>query len=130
MPGRAAEAAPAAAEPTKRASCHGSTAANDAKAKKLAERRKKSHDAAVWAHNAGKGSKAACKQEQFKGITYNMVEPLLRELKANGSIAAERDHHCQAAGGRRAKAALGLAWLRDDAQRGWRGDEAAAGGQG
>ena len=95
MPRRAAEAAHAVAKPKVAAKKSRTTAANDLEAVKLAERRKQSHAAAVWAHANEKGSKAACKSGQFGDVTYNMVEPLLRELKANGKISAERDHHHQ-----------------------------------
>ena len=67
----------------------------DAKAVELAERRKQTAAAAWWAHGNSKGSKATCNTGQFGEVTYNMVEPLLRELKETGSIACDRDHHCQ-----------------------------------
>ena len=76
------------------------TASLDAEAKRLAERRRLAHAAAVWAHESSAGSKAACKQEQFKGlVTYNMVEPLLREqghlaLTSRGELAASGSPTC------------------------------------
>ena len=94
--------APAAVAPTakKSGSATGSIAANDAAARELAERRKLAHAAAAWAFENKVGSKATLKEEQFKdsGLTYNMVEPLLKELKAGGTkqrVDAPRDHHCQ-----------------------------------
>jgi hypothetical protein len=78
----------------------GSIAANDLAAQELAERRKLARAAAAWAYENEVGSKAALKNDQFKdrGLTYNMVEPLLKELKAGGTkrrVDAPRDHHCQ-----------------------------------
>ena len=100
MPRRAA--APAAVVPAakKHGSVTGSITANDAAAQELAERRKLARATAAYAFEKEVGSKAALKNEQFKdrGLTYNMVEPLLKELKAGGTkqrVDAPRDHHCQ-----------------------------------
>ena len=76
-------------------------AANDEAARELAERRKLAKQCAEFAFNKPCGSKAALKDDQFKGkgLTYNMVEPLLKELKAgpkkNARVNATRDHHKQ-----------------------------------
>lgn len=97
-------AAPAVVVPAakKHGSATGTIAANDAAAQELAERRKlaRAAAAAAWAFESEVGSKAALKNECFKdrGLTYNMVEPLLKELKAGGKkkrVDAPRDHHCQ-----------------------------------
>ena len=84
----------------KRGSTTGAIAVKDAAAQELAERRKLARAAAAWAFENKVGSKAALKDEQFKdrGLTYNMVEPLLKEMKAGGTkkrVDAPRDHHCQ-----------------------------------
>ena len=70
-----------AAKACDRADRDQSTRALDAKAVELAERRKQSSAAAWWAHGNSVGSKAACNTGKFGEVTYNMVEPLLRELK-------------------------------------------------
>ena len=76
-------------------------AANDEAARELAERRKLAKQCAEFAFNKPCGSKAALKDDQFKGkgLTYNMVEPLLKELKAgpkkNARVNATRDHQKQ-----------------------------------
>ena len=68
----------------------------DADAVRLATRRKQAHNAAVWAHANASGSKAVCNSGRFgDDLTYNMIEPLLRELKKERCIAAARDHHRQ-----------------------------------
>ena len=72
-------------------------AANDEAARDLAARRKLAREAAQWAFANGVGSKKALKQDDFKdrGVTYNMVEPLLVELKAGGTkkrMDAPRHH--------------------------------------
>lgn len=100
MPRRAAAPAADALAAAKRGSNTGSIAANDTAAQELAERRKLARAAAAWAFENKVGSKAALKDEQFKGrgLTYNMVQPLLKELKAGGTkrrVDAPRDHHCQ-----------------------------------
>ena len=101
-------AAPAAAAPVaaNHGSNTGSIAANDTAAQELAERRKLARAAAAWAFESKVGSKTALKDEQFKdrGLTYNMVEPLLKELKVGGKkqrVDAPRDHHSQVLDGRR-----------------------------
>ena len=73
-------------------------AAMDAEARRLKHRREMAAAAARWALENNKGSKAACNTGLFGDktvVTYNMVEPLLRELKTNGKIADDRDHHHQ-----------------------------------
>jgi hypothetical protein len=100
MPRRAAAPAADAPAAARCGSNTGSISANDAAAQELAERRKFARAAAAWAFENNVGSKAALKEEQFKdrGLTYNMVEPLLKELKAGGTklrVDAARDHHCQ-----------------------------------
>lgn len=99
MPRRAPEAAavaPAPAAPPKKVR---TTAAMDEEARVLVSRRKLAHDAAVYAHEKKVGSKAALKTGKFGGsevVTYNMVEPLLRQLKQNGKFDDDdRDHHAQ-----------------------------------
>ena len=68
-------------------------AAHDEQARALVEQRKLTREAAVWAFDHGVGSKAACKQEQFRGMpTYTMVEPLRKKLQNAGSIDVVRDH--------------------------------------
>ena len=72
-------------------------AANDEAARDLAARRKLACEAAQCAFANSVGSKKALKQDDFKdrGVTYNMVEPLLVELKAGGTkkrMDAPRDH--------------------------------------
>ena len=46
----------------------------------------------MWALKNGAGSKKACSSGLFGDVTYNMVEPLLRELKVTGKMNAARDH--------------------------------------
>ena len=99
MPRRAAEPAadaPAPAAPTKKAR---TVAAMDEEARALVARRKLAHDAAHWAFENKKGSWAACASGLFgdpKVVTRNMIEPLLRQLKATGTLAdGDRDHHSQ-----------------------------------
>ena len=76
-------------------------AANDTAAQELAARRKLSRECALWAHGKGVGVKAALKEDEWKnrGLTRNMVQPLLTELNAgdskNGRMDAPRDHHNQ-----------------------------------
>ena len=92
----AAAVAPAPAAPPKKAR---TIAAMDAEARALVSRRKLAHDAATYAHENKIGSKAALKTGKFGGpdvVTYNMVEPLLRQLKQNGKFDDDgRDHHSQ-----------------------------------
>ena len=74
------------------------TSQNDADAVVLAERRKLAHEAARWAVDNGKGSKAARTRfcDDPMKLTYNMMQPLLTQLKTTGKIADEdRDHHNQ-----------------------------------
>ena len=66
----------------------------------MAERRKLARAAAAYAYEHGVGSKAALNSSQFSdcGVTYNMVEPLLKELKAGGKmlrVDAPRDYPSQ-----------------------------------
>ena len=71
----------------------------DAAAVALKKRRENIIEAARWAHENKRGSKAVCKAEDspFKdaGLTHNMVEPHLRELRAGRGIDYVRDHHNQ-----------------------------------
>ena len=71
----------------------------DEEARALVSRRKMAHDAATYAYEKKVGSKAALKTGKFGGpevVTYNMVEPLLRQLKQNGKFGDDgRDHHAQ-----------------------------------
>ena len=88
----AAEMKAAAPAPRRR-----STAAMDEYARAMAARRKLAHEAAQCAFENGVGAKAALNTDQFKGagLTYNMVHPLLAELKAPGKnvrVDAPRDH--------------------------------------
>ena len=75
--------------------------ANDAAAQELAARRKLARECALWAHGKGVGVKQALKEDEWKdrGLTRNMVQPLLTELKTgdvkNGRVYAPRDHHSQ-----------------------------------
>ena len=67
----------------------------DEDARNLLARRKMARAAAQWALDNDKGAKAACNSGLFgssKVVTYNMVHPLLRELKDVGCIADDRDH--------------------------------------
>jgi hypothetical protein len=97
----AAEAADDAAEAPATGQKPWTTTALDAEARALAERRKLARDAARWAFEQKKGSKAACKHFYVehnidaKTLTYNMVQPLLKQLKAGGKIEDDRDHHNQ-----------------------------------
>jgi hypothetical protein len=68
------------------------SAAMDNYARVCAERRKQSRAAAEWAHENECGARKACSSGNFGDATYNMVHPLLQELKEGGSIAADRDH--------------------------------------
>ena len=66
----------------------------------LASRREQVKAAARWAFEKKCGSKRACHGEDspFKDmdLTYNMVEPLLRELKKTGGVLSDvRSHHSQ-----------------------------------
>ena len=67
-------------------------AAMDAEARALFKRRTDARAAAIWAHENDVGSRKACSSGKFGNVTYNMVEPLLRELEQYGSIADDRDH--------------------------------------
>ena len=74
------------------------TAQLDFEARALCERRKLSHQAARWAFENEKGSRAACSSGLFGDpdvVTRNIVEPLLRQLKATGKIEDHRDHKHQ-----------------------------------
>ena len=88
--------APAPAAPPKKAR---TIATMDEEARALVSRRKMAHDAATYAYEKKVGSKAALKTGKFGGpevVTYNMVEPLLRQLKQNGKVGDDgRDHHAQ-----------------------------------
>jgi hypothetical protein len=95
MPRGSAKPAAAAPKPAAKAQKKYTTQAHDESARELAERRKLAHEAAAWAVENDVGSKMACKQEQFAGLSYNMVEPLRRKLKETGSIDLVRDHHRQ-----------------------------------
>ena len=68
------------------------------------------HDAARYAFENSCGSKAACKHicDDPKKLTYNMVQPLLKQLKQSGKIADDdRDHHSQILTVARTKRVLG-----------------------
>ena len=67
-------------------------AALDAEARALFQRRTSAVAAAKWAHENKVGSRKACSTGKFGNVTYNMVEPLLRELEQYGSISEDRDH--------------------------------------
>ena len=100
MPRGAAEPAAVAPAAAKAAGKKRSIAAMDEEARAMAERRKLARAAAAYAYENGISSKAALKSEQFKdsGVTYNMVEPLLKELKAGGKklrVDAPRDYPFQ-----------------------------------
>ena len=98
MPRRAADAAAAAPAPAPPAKKEFTRAALDAEAKALANRRKITREAAWYAHEKKIGSKAALKTGLFGDatvVTYNMVEPSLRQIKDTGKIADDRDHHSQ-----------------------------------
>ena len=76
-------------------------AANDAAAQELAALRRLSRECASWAFGKGVGTRSALKSDEWKGrgLTRNMVEPLLAELKKGGAknrrMDAPRDHHNQ-----------------------------------
>jgi hypothetical protein len=99
MSRRVATAAAVTPEQPQAAKRMRTTSQNDADAVVLAERRKLAHEAARWAVDNGKGSKAAVLSGLFgtkETVTYNMIEPLMRELKSNnGKFLDDRDHHRQ-----------------------------------
>ena len=100
MPRRTGALAAVAAVDAKAPGKKRTIAAMDEQASALAERHKLVRAAAAYAFENNVGSKAALKTVQFKdsGVTYNMVEPLLRELKAGGKKSrtdSARDHHSQ-----------------------------------
>ena len=67
----------------------------DAAAKLLVERRALAHEAAHYAFDNSCGAKAACNKicDDPKKLTYNMVQPLLNQLKETGQINDDdRDH--------------------------------------
>ena len=71
------------------------TAQLDLEARELCERRNFAHQAARWAFENGKGSRAACNSGLFGDpavVTRNIVEPLIRQLKETGKIEDHRDH--------------------------------------
>ena len=97
MPRGAATRAAAAPVAVKAPSKKYDVATRDVEAKDRAERRRIAREAAVWAFNNKVGSKAALNTAAFKdtGVTYNMAELLLNELKAGGQkqrMDAPRDH--------------------------------------
>ena len=74
------------------------TAQLDREARALCERRKFAHQAARWAFENEKGSRAACNSGLFGDpavVTRSIVEPLIRQLKATGKIEDHRDHSNQ-----------------------------------
>ena len=99
MPRKAVEAAAIAPEPPAAAPKSYTRAALDAAAKALVAKRKAAHDAARWCIENGKGAKAAVKSGFFgdvKVVTYNVIEPLRKQLKINGKFDVDdRDHHNQ-----------------------------------
>lgn len=101
MPESRAAAATAAKKAAKAAAKPYTTAARSEQAQALADRRDLARACAQAAYENGVGAKAAVKCEQFagKGLTRNMVQPLLTELKAGGTkkrrVDAPRDHHKQ-----------------------------------
>ena len=101
MPRSVPAAAPATLVPPPSAHRIRTVAQNNEDARVLCERRKLVHAAARWAFDGGKGSKAAMKSGYFgvsPNVTRNMIEPLIRELKANNGkfmAGGERDHHAQ-----------------------------------
>ena len=99
MPRKAVEAAAIAPEPPAAAPKLFSRAALDAAAKALVAKRQAAHDAARWCVENGKGAKAAVKSGLFgdvKVVTYNVIEPLRKQLKDNGKFDVDdRDHHHQ-----------------------------------
>jgi hypothetical protein len=98
MPRRAAEPAGDAPEAPEPASKSMTIAAMDAEARALCERRRLAHEAARWAFDNGKGSRAACSHyhKKFgvdeKKLTYNMVEPLYKALRAPGGTCLLYGH--------------------------------------
>ena len=57
-----------------------------------------SHQAARWAFENEKGSRAACSSGLFGDpnvVTRNIIEPLIRQLKETGTIEDHRDHQHQ-----------------------------------
>ena len=57
-----------------------------------------SHQAARWAFENEKGSRAACSSGLFGDpdvVTRNIIEPLIRQLKATGKIEDHWDHKKQ-----------------------------------
>jgi hypothetical protein len=100
MPGSRANAAAVAKKASERAAKPRDIKAMDEQARALAGRRKLARAAAQSAFENGVGAKAALKTDQFKdkGLTYNMVHPLIVELKGAGKnvrLDAPRDHHNQ-----------------------------------
>ena len=101
MPESRAAAATAAKKAAKAAAKPYTTAARIKRAQALADRRDLARACAQAAYENGVGAKAALKSDQFagKGLTYNMVQPLLAELKAADTkkrrVDAPRDHHRQ-----------------------------------
>ena len=96
MPRRSAEPLQAAAEPLKtpkHSARTRTTTQYDEEARVLCARWKNSAAAARGAHTNKVGSKAAFRSGFSGGATYNMVEPLLLELRASGNICDDRDHH-------------------------------------
>ena len=98
MPRVASAPAATSPEPPKAAGKVWTKAALDTEARSLVERRKLAHDAARYAFENSCGSKAACKHicDDPKKLTYNRVQPLLKQLKQSGKFADDdRDHHSQ-----------------------------------
>ena len=96
MPRRTAEPLQAAAEPLQTPEqCLRvrTTAQNDEDAQVLCARGQDSAAGARRALTNQKGSKAAVKSGLFGEATHNMVEPLLRKLRASGKSSDDRDHH-------------------------------------
>ena len=89
----ATAAAPATPEAPEVAGKACTRQALDAEARALCERRKLAHDAARWVREQER-LKHIC--DDTKKLTYNMVEPLLRQLKKSGKFeGGDRDHHNQ-----------------------------------
>ena len=91
MARRAAEAALETPDPKTTTHRVRTTAQLDHEARALCERRKFSHQAARWAFENKKGSRAACNSGLFGDpavVTRNIVEPLLRQLKETEAEAA------------------------------------------
>ena len=98
MARRAAEAALETPEANPTTHRVRTTAQLDREARALCERRKFAHQAARWAFENEKGSRAACNSGLFGDpaiVTRNIVEPLLRQLKATGKNEDHRDHKHQ-----------------------------------